>query len=80
MIFTDILKAMQAGSELKNPAAWKKGQMLTTAVGTLVALVLQYATPDNTISPEAVNAITEAIAAVLVAVNLLITKASSKKI
>ena len=80
MMFTDLLKAMQYGNELRDPAKWKKGQMLSTAVGGLLVLGLRYALPDQTFSEEFINVATEGIVSALVVINLLITKASSKKV
>ena len=76
----DLFKAVRYGEELKDPAKWKKGQLLTNAVGGLLVIAMRYIVPEYDLQPEMVDAATEAIVGVLVCLNLYITKASSKKI
>lgn len=71
---------MKAGNELKDPANWKKGQILITSVGTIVGLSLHYVVPNKTFPPEFIDAVTQGIAYILIAVNLILTKATSKKV
>ena len=80
MLIKDIFKAMAVGNELSNPTAWKKGQILTTAVGSLVVIILRYAVPDTTFTSEFIQTATDSICGVLVLINLVITKASTKKV
>jgi hypothetical protein len=80
MILLDLLKAARYGDELKDPASWKKGQLLTNAVGGLILLAIKYAAPEYSMPPEMLSTATEAMIAIMVGINLYITKASSKKI
>lgn len=80
MIIFDLFKALKAGEEIANPAAWKKGTMLTSSLGVLVAVAFKLFAPDFSVSEELTNTIIEALAAVLVAINIFMTKATSKKV
>ena len=76
----DLFKAVRYGEELKDPAKWKKGQLLTNAVGGLLYIGLKYLAPDFEMPPGVIETATEGIIAVLVCINLYITKSSSKKV
>lgn len=81
-MITELIKAIQAGQELSNPAKWKRGQELANLVGIIVSgaiELLRYFFP-NTIIPEGIaEHITEGIVFGLIMVNLYLTRATTKK-
>jgi hypothetical protein len=79
-MIADLFKALKYGEELKDPARWKKGQLSITAIGGLIIIAMRFIAPDYDMPEEMVNTISEAVGAVLIAANLFITKASSKKV
>lgn len=82
MLITDLYKAYQAGRELKNPAGWKKGQELTNKIGAVLAGVIvavRYFYPDILVPDGATEYAAEAIGAILVIINLYLTRATTTK-
>lgn len=78
----ELIRAFQAGQELTNPAKWKKGQELTNLVGAVVAggvVVLRHFFPDFFVPDGASEYIAEGVGAILVIVNLYLTRATTKK-
>lgn len=83
MLITDAIQALKAGNELKNPAAWKKGQNLTNTVITLLTAVvgiLRSTGNELPVTDEQLIAIAGVIAGILYTINTFITTASTKKI
>lgn len=80
MVVWDLLKALKLGESLKNPEAWKSAQVLTTAIGGMLYLLLPYLPENIAPTPEVLDVIINAIVGVIVAVNAYITLASSKKV
>ena len=79
----NVIKALKAGEELSNPATWKKGQHLTNTVGALVLSVMglvRWKFPEANIPAELADTLTQIIVGVLIAVNLYLTPATTKKI
>lgn len=78
----ELIKAVEAGRELSNPAGWKRGQELTNLVGAVVAggvTVIRHFFPDVIVPDGATEHIAEIIGTVLVVVNLYLTRATTKK-
>lgn len=83
MIMTDVMKVLKAGEVLKDPAKWKKGQLLTNAVVGVVSGglgLLKWQLPDIEIPPEAEELLVNILMSALIGVNLFVTAASSDKI
>lgn len=83
-IVTKLYEALRIGNELSDPAQWKRGQWLSTAVGGLVAVVFELLClwkPELLgVFPEGIQEnITEIIVAVLVIINLYLIPATTKK-
>ena len=78
-----IFQALQAGQELRNPAAWKKGQNLINLcalVITGIVAVLRVQFPDLPMTDEQIVEIASILAGLLAVINGYITTATSKKI
>ena len=78
-----ILLALQAGQSLRNRDKWKRGQELTNLIGALgtgVIAAIQVFFPDVLISDEACQVSYQIVGGVLVAVNLYLTRATSKRV
>jgi hypothetical protein len=80
MIIFDLFKALKAGEEIANPAAWKKGTILTSAIGIIVGTAFKILAPNFDVPPDLTNIIVEALAAILVGINIFMTKVTSKKV
>jgi len=81
-MITELFKAWQAGEQLSNPAAWKKGQELTNLTGAVVAggvTVARHFFPELVLPEGATEHIAEIIGTVLVVVNLYLTRSTTKK-
>lgn len=81
-MITELIRVVQAGQELSNPAKWKKGQELTNLVGIVVSglvELLRYFFPDVIISNGITEHITEGIGFFLITTNLYLTRATTKK-
>jgi len=79
----DLIRALKAGQQLRDPARWKRGQQLTNAVGALVLAVIgviRWQFPDVNMPAELAEEITQIIVTVLVIINLYLTPATSRKI
>jgi hypothetical protein len=82
-MISEIINAVKAGNELKDPAKWKKGQMLTNTIGAVVAgaiVLIKWKFPELPIPDGLQGNLVEIICGVLVAVNLYLIPATSKKI
>lgn len=79
-IAKDALKALKTGNELKNPSKWKKTQVLATAIGTILILVLKYVVPDLTLPAGLIDDISSGIIGLVVSSNMYLTVATSKKV
>ena len=78
-----IFQALQAGQELRNPAAWKKGQNLINLcalVITGIVAVLRVQFPDLPMTDDQIVEIASILAGLLAVINGYITTATSKKI
>lgn len=78
----ELIRAFQAGQELANPAAWKRGQELTNLTGAVVAggvVILRHFFPNFFVPDGATEYIAEGLGAILVLVNLYLTRATTKK-
>ncbi len=78
-----LIKALQAGQELKDPAKWKKGQNLLNSVMAIVAglvAALKMGGIEIPTTDEQLIEISSIIAAILALVNSYITTASTRKI
>jgi hypothetical protein len=83
MMFMKLLEALKVGKELADPAKWKKGQWLITAVGTVVAGVItaiKWKWPEFSLPAGLEDYIVEVIVGVLCAVNLYLIPATTKKV
>jgi hypothetical protein len=80
MILVDLIKALQAGQEISNPASWKKGTMLTSSLTLLVLMAFKYVAPDYAIPEGLVEQITEIVGSGLIIANIFMMKATSKKV
>ena len=83
MVLVDAVNAIRHGQELQDPAKWKRGQNLTNAVGGLIAAlvgILKWKFPDFELPSGMEEHFIEIVIGILVAANLYITTASSKKI
>jgi hypothetical protein len=79
----DLIKALQAGKELSDPAKWKNRQNLTNTVGVMVVAIaglIKWKFPDFTLPAGLEDYIIEVTVGVLGAVNLYLTTATSKKV
>lgn len=82
MILMDLLKAMKAGEELKDPAKWKKNQETTNLVGLVLAgifAVIRWKFPEFPLPEGVIDYATEIIVSALVIINLYLTRATTKK-
>jgi len=86
MIIKDLYNAYQAGQSLSNPEGWKRGSELSTKIGVvLIAIVatFKYFYPDidvpNDYLQYLVDSLEGIIGAVLVGINLYISRATTKK-
>lgn len=78
-----LLNALKAGQELKDPVLWKNRQATMNAVGIIVACAisgLRMAGYDLGLSDEAQTLLVEVIAGGLGFVNLILVPATSKKV
>ena len=78
-----IIKAVQAGQELRTPDKWKKGHVLTNLTGAVVAGIitaLHWWYPDVPLPDGVAEYAAEMIGTALVLVNLYLTYATSTKI
>ncbi|MGV0961810.1 MAG: hypothetical protein ACOYB1_18450 [Limnohabitans sp.] len=79
----DLIKALQAGHELADPAAWKKGQNLmnlTASVITGLVAVLHWKWPELPVTDEQIIDIASVAAGILAVINGYLTTATSKKV
>lgn len=82
-MITELIKALQAGQELKNAATWKNTQSITgaiTAILGFVSLVLPYVGVKVEISSDQIIAIAGGVAAVVGVFNSYTTIATSAKV
>lgn len=78
-----LWKALQAGEELKNPAMWKRGAILSNAVGGVVAGVialLKWQFPEIEIPEPVRDYAIEVISGALVVINIYLIPATTKKV
>jgi hypothetical protein len=78
-----ILKALQAGHSLSDPATWKNIQLLGNVIFAILAAittVVRWAWPDFMISDDLLIKVSTVIAEVVVLINGYLTVATSKKI
>lgn len=83
MIAVDFWRAMRAGKEIKNPAAWKNRQNATNALGCILAFaaaVLRLFGVDVPVSEADQLSIAAGGATVLGLVNVVLTTATTRKI
>jgi len=83
MIITDAIKVMRAGEVLKNPARWKKGQILSNAVVGLIAGLaglIKWKFPDAEIPQVAQDYAVEIITGLLALINVYFAAATTDKI
>lgn len=83
MVLIDAVNAIRHGQELQDPAKWKRGQNLTNAVGGLIAALIgmiKWKFPNFELPAGMEEHLIEIVIGILVATNLYITTASSKKI
>ena len=83
MIITDAIKVMKAGEVLKDPAQWKKGQVLSNAVVGLVAGlagVIKWKFPDVEIPEVAQEYAVEVVVGLLALINVYFTAGTTDKI
>lgn len=83
MIITDAIRVLRAGESLKNPATWKKGQVLTNTVGGFVMGVigiLKWKFPDVEIPQFVSDYAIELISGALIFANAYMTTATTEKI
>ncbi len=83
MNFYNIIRALKAGNELSDPAKWKNRQNTTTAVGTMIAVILAFVRaryPDFSLPMGAEEHIVEGIVVALGLANIYWTTATTKKI
>lgn len=83
MIIADAIRVLKNGERLKNPATWKKGQVLTNTVGGLVMGVvglLKWKFPEIEIPQLVSDYAIELISGGLVVINMYITPATTNKI
>jgi len=74
MIITDAIKVMRAGEVLKNPAKWKKGQILSNAG------IVKWKFPDAEIPQAAQDYAVEIITGMLALINVYFAAATTDKI
>ena len=82
-MLTELISAVKAGQELRDPASWKNRQNTTNAVAGILAggaALLRLAGVDLHLTDEQLVAIAEVGAVILGAVNLFLTTATTKKI
>ena len=79
----ELIKALEAGKELKDPAVWKKGQNLLNKCALIITgivALLRWQFPDLPVTDEQIIEIASVLAMVLALINNFITTASTKKI
>jgi hypothetical protein len=82
-MISEIFNALRAGQELKDPTKWKKGQLLTNLVGAIVGgaiIFIKWKFPELPIPDGLQENLVEIIGAALVAINLYLIPATSKKV
>lgn len=82
-MITQLITALKAGQELKDPAKWKSRQNTTNAVaGALAGILalLRLAGVDLVLTDNQLAAIAEAGAVILGVINLFLTTATTQKI
>jgi len=82
-----LQKAMEAGKEIKDPAAWKDRQVLINKVGIILVALTAAARAAGLEIPQSdipwqtmVDYATEAVVGVMMLVNIVLTFATSKKV
>lgn len=83
MLLTEIIKAMQAGKEITNPASWKNAQTTTNAlvaIGGMGITLMRMKGVDLHISDSDLMTLAGAVATILGVINGIITTISSKKV
>lgn len=80
MIIADLWNAVKFGEQLDSPEKWKRGQLLSNAVGGLILIVVNHLPPEYKMTPDMIQAANEVISGILILINGYITKASSNKI
>lgn len=79
----ELMNALKAGQQLRDPALWKNRQLTLNAVTILLAAViavLRLAGVDVIISDEALQLLAEIIAGILGLINIILTTATTKKV
>lgn len=82
-MLTELIKALQAGQELKNSANWKNFQMMTSAlaaVGGFGLTIAHYCGLDLEVNNDQILSIAGGVATILGLCNAGITAATSKKV
>jgi hypothetical protein len=72
-------RAIQAGEQLKNPAAWKNVQLLMNAFLTILGAVLVFV-PDLEVSDAQLNAVAYGLATLGGLLNVYFTAATTTKV
>lgn len=73
---------MQAGEEISNPVAWKKGQKLTnsiTIILTALFAIIHFKFPDFSVTDDQLLQITSVIGSILILINGFIITATDKE-
>lgn len=83
MILGDLIKVMKAGETLKDPAKWKKGQVLSNAVVGLITggiALIKWKFPEVEIPQAVSDYAVETLTGLLVVINMYWTTGTSKKV
>lgn len=78
-----IFDAIRAGNELKNPAAWKRGQHLTNLVTAVVVagvMAVRHFFPAIPLPDGVEDTLVEVIVSIALALNLYLVPATTRKI
>lgn len=79
----ELMNALKAGEELRDPALWKNRQLTLNAVTIVLATVvagLKMFNVNIPLSDDALKLLAEIIAAILGFANIILTTATSKKV
>ena len=83
MIITEIMRAMKAGEEVGNPAAWKDVQKTTNNVYVILVTVvslLRFKYPNAVIPDDVLLGVAGVVTGLLGLFNTIVTAISTKKI
>ena len=82
-MLNELFEAIDAGKELRNPAAWKRGQHFTNLVTAVVVagvMLVKHLFPSISLPDSIESTLVEIVVPAALAINLYLVPATTRKI